>query len=303
MAIREVRAVRGKENVDLVTTYDPTKTGLLGVIMKWIFKSKLMVEVNGDYAGEDNYVDMPKGLSKSLKLFMMRTVERFVLKNAGGAKLLYKEQLDYFANDVKHLEVSVFPNYVDVSRFTPRKQENEILFVGFPLYRKGVDLLVEAFKKIYSERRDWRLRILGWFPDRTILDNLILDCDGIVYQPPIDRSEMPAVLGRASILVLPSRSEAMGRILVEAAACGVARLGAAAGGIPTVITDMKDGLLFESKNIDDLKKKLLTLMDDPQLRKELAEAALVNVSEGGPYGRSQYYLKTIELYKKVINGN
>lgn len=295
------RKIRGK--VSLITTYDPTKTGFSGVVMKWIFGARLLVEVNGDYAGEDNYIDMKEGFSKKLKIAVMRRLERFVLKKASGAKLLYPTQLDYFLSDIEHLKIGTFPNYVDVSNFRVAEQEKVVLFVGFPLLRKGVDLLVEAFKQIHPLRKDWKLKILGWFPDRSQLDALIKGCEGIEYHPPVDRSRMPEILGSASILVLPSRSEAMGRILVEAAASGVVRLGSNSGGIPTVITDGKDGMLFESKNVLDLQSKLLILMDDAELRSKLAKEAMRNVGEEGPYGRKQFYLKTMELYENVITAN
>lgn len=304
MAIKATKSeCKSGKKVALITTYDPTKTGFSGVVMKWIFGAKLLVEVNGDYAGEDNYVDMKEGLAKTLKIAVMRGLERFVLKRASGAKLLYPTQLDYFSEDVKHLKINTFPNYVDVSSFGPREQEKTVLFVGFPLYRKGVDLLVEAFKQVHPIRKEWKLKILGWFQNKSELEALIEGCEGIEYHPPVDRSRMPEILGSASILALPSRSEAMGRILVEAAASGVARLGSNSGGIPTVITDGKDGLLFESKNILDLKDKLIALMDDSELRARLAQDAMRNVGEDGPYGRRQFYLKTMELYENVITGN
>jgi glycosyltransferase involved in cell wall biosynthesis len=85
--------------------------------------------------------------------------------------------------------------------------------------------------------------------------------------------EMPAQIQECSIFVLPSRSEAMGRVLVEAMAAGKARIGANVDGIPTVIEDGVDGLLFRVGDAADLSLKMQMLMTDSRLRHTLAKAA------------------------------
>jgi len=77
--------------------------------------------------------------------------------------------------------------------------------------------------------------------------------------------------------VLPSRSEAMGRVLIEAMAAGKPVIGSRVGGIPGVITDGYDGFLFESENIDALADKMIILLSNEELRKRMGKNALSSV--------------------------
>jgi glycosyltransferase involved in cell wall biosynthesis len=86
-------------------------------------------------------------------------------------------------------------------------------------------------------------------------------------------AEVVEWIGRCAVLVLPSRTEAMGRVLVEAAAAGKPRIGSRVGGIPDVIRHDEDGLLFESGNESELACALERLLSSGNLRRRLGRAA------------------------------
>ena len=75
------------------------------------------------------------------------------------------------------------------------------------------------------------------------------------------------------IFVLSSHSEAFSNALLEAMACGCCAVGSRVGGTPELIGNDERGLLFESGNIADLAEKLSKLIQQEQLRRELAERA------------------------------
>ena len=74
-------------------------------------------------------------------------------------------------------------------------------------------------------------------------------------------------------LVLASRSEAMGRVLLEAGAAAKPRIAAAVGGTYTVVTNEVDGLLFPKADVEALATALRRLMSDADLRARLGESA------------------------------
>jgi glycosyltransferase involved in cell wall biosynthesis len=197
---------------------------------------------------------------------------RFVLKHADGIKLLFKKQIQSFHKVIQGKVIHVFPNYISVENFRNIGDDKEVLFVGFPFKLKGLDILIEAFKKIAPKYPEWKLKILGWYPDHTELNKAIEGHTQIYHHPPVRHNEMPSHIGSCAIFVLPSRSEAMGRVLVEAMAAGKPRIGSRIDGIPTVINDGVDGLLFEPENVDDLAEKLDRLMCNPELRQRLGRA-------------------------------
>jgi glycosyltransferase involved in cell wall biosynthesis len=89
----------------------------------------------------------------------------------------------------------------------------------------------------------------------------------------VNNERLAPYVGRCAAMVLPSRSEAMGRVLLEAAAAGKPRIGAAVNGIPSVIEDGVDGLLFPKNDVDALAERLTRVMSSPDLRRRLGAAA------------------------------
>ena len=291
----------GGKRFDLVVTYDPLKTGMLGAVCAPILRSKLVTEVNGVYTSPAQEMDGSGRLSKKLKRWLLPRVEGFVLSRADGVKLLFPKQVAQFEKQLRGKAVAAFPCRVNIRAFLECAQEpgtKEILFAGFPFYLKGVDVLVEAFKLISDEYPDWHLKILGWYPDDTPLMNAIGKHPRIFHQPPVYHRDMPAQIQGCSIFVLPSRSEAMGRVLVEAMAAGKACIGADVDGIPSVIDDGVNGLLFTRENPIDLSRKMRLLIAEPELRNTLGKAARATAS--AKFTDEVYFRNTEAFYDSVL---
>ena len=283
---------------DLVVSYDPIKTGMIGAVVAKILGSRFIPEVNGLYTSDAEYMDGAEKLSVKVKKVLIPAIMRWVLKRAHGIKLLFDRQIDPFAAQVQGKVIARFPNHVSTSRFSNLREDKEVLFVGFPFKRKGVDVLIEAFKKIADRHPDWKLKILGWFPDPAELNAAMGGHPQIYHHPPVYPPEMPGHLGSCGIFVLPSRSEAMGRTLVEAMACAKPRIGSNVDGIPTVIEDGVDGLLVPPEDPDALAAALDRLMSDADLRQRLGQAALKRSQT--EFSEETYFLNTMRFYEKVL---
>ncbi len=282
----------------LVTTYDPLKTGLIGAGIAQMHNSKFAPEVNGVYTSPAEWVDNPYSFINLIKKRIYPRIMLYVLKRSDGARLLFPSQIDPFRNVMKNKVVRDFRRWVDPSLFVPIRENKEVLFVGFPFKRKGVDVLIEAFKKVAPDYPDWKLKILGWFPDPTELNDAIGEHPQIYHHPPVHFSDMPRQIGSCAILVLPSRSEAMGRVLIEAMAAAKPRIGSNVDGIPTVINDRVDGLLVEPGDVADLASKLGLLMGNPELRKMMGEAGLKRVKK--EFTEQVYIQNVVKFYNEVL---
>jgi glycosyltransferase involved in cell wall biosynthesis len=177
-------------------------------------------------------------------------------------------------------------------------EKEEILFAGFPFWIKGVDILIAAFKKISDEFPSWNLKILGWYPDMTELNRHIGGHSRIIYHKPVLPNDMPEQICTCSIFVLPSRTEAMGRVLVEAMAAKKARIGAHVDGIPTVINDGIDGLLFQKESVDDLAEKMKLLMTNRELRMRLAEEGFKRVNQ--EFSKDRFALNMFNFMSEIV---
>ncbi|MDI9245577.1 glycosyltransferase [Marinobacter sp. CHS3-4] len=267
------RARKHGKPYDLFITYDPLKTGLLGAILCRIFDVKLVTEVNGDYTDDTIYMDIDNPIKRRLKKFSMVNVERYVLKRADGIKVLYDDQVESFKPFPRNPFIARFQDFVDANRFVNLGENKIVLIAGYPFWVKGVDVLIEAFKIVSPNYPEWKLKILGHYPNQEFLEQYIQGHPKIFHHPPVDPDFMPEHIGSCGIFVLASRTEAMGRVLLESMAAGKPRIGARVGGIPTVIEDGEDGLLFEKASSVDLAEKLELLMGDSSLRKKLGEKA------------------------------
>lgn len=74
----------------------------------------------------------------------------------------------------------------------------------------------------------------------------------------------------ADIFCMPSDSETLGFVVIEAMASGCAVVGANAGGIPSIINDKKNGLLAQPRNPQVFADAVKSLVDDPEKRRQLA---------------------------------
>lgn len=297
MTYFQFRALKDKP-FDLIVTYDPLKSGLIALFSTLFTRTKFAVEVNGDYTHLAQYKEF--GLIRgNLKRALYIFVERMVLNKARGIKLLYPTQIDYFLPLKNKPVVKIFFNYVNTDNFRNIESNKEVLFIGFPLYIKGVDILIKAYKEIEDKYPDWKLKILGYYPEIHELEDLIGQSKNIFHHPPVDPSEIGSHIGSCGIFVLPSRSEAMGRVLLEAMACSKPRIGSDAGGIPMVIKDEVDGLIFKSEDVQDLTEKLTTLIDSEELRIKLGRNGKKRYLK--EFNKVEYISRVSDFYRDVIN--
>jgi glycosyltransferase involved in cell wall biosynthesis len=91
----------------------------------------------------------------------------------------------------------------------------------------------------------------------------------VVFTGAIDRNSLRILYSNAYCFVLPSLAEAFPMVLLEAMASGTPPIGSTAGGVPDIIIDGVNGLLFRKGDWKDLASKLLMLIADKNLRNKL----------------------------------
>ena len=274
--LRGIRLRRRNTGPMIVVSYDPFTSGTAGLVLKWLTGARFVVEVNGSYGSRNTFVESKASLAGGLKRRLMALVSVPVLRSADTVKLLYPGQLEGLPVDEESLPVVRFFNSVDTQRYgapPTRSQEDVILFAGHPFLLKGVDVLIEAFSRLQPEFPSWRLILMGFDLEngaRRAGVNVPERTDFLGAQRPDVVEEW---MERCKIFVLPSRSEAMGRVLLEAGLKGRARVASAVGGIPHYIRDDIDGLLFPPGDTAALTASLRRLMTTPELRERLEKEA------------------------------
>jgi glycosyltransferase involved in cell wall biosynthesis len=266
----------------VVVSYDPFKTGLLAHRFARAVGGLFVAEVNGAYGDPDTFADLQPRLWREARLLQMRLTGGYVLKRADGVRLLFDEQLKNFALPRKSALIRRFFDIAYVNRFFEGPEEPIILLVGFPYLRKGADILFKAFVSLAPRFPEWKLVMIG-HELKYAMDAAGFSHPRVSVLAGMPQTELVDWVARCSIVAQPSRSEAMGRILLEAAAAGKCRIGTAVNGIPTVISHGVDGVLVPKNDVEALARALESLIVDPELRRRLGAAAKARASREFTY--------------------
>jgi glycosyltransferase involved in cell wall biosynthesis len=143
-----------------------------------------------------------------------------------------------------------------------------ILYVGMLVPSKGVEILIRAFQRIRSVHPDVRLILIGsGYAEarfRSMVQRLGLG-QSVRFVPPMPQAQLAAWMRAARCLVLPSFSEGLGRVVLEAMACARPVVGTRVGGIIELVVDGETGFLISPGDPNGLADHLLLLLNDPIL--------------------------------------
>lgn len=291
-----------RQSVGYVLATDPHSSGIIAWLVASIIGAKLVIEFNGNTGARKTWNAFGRNWVGHLKYQYCQRVVPFIMRRSFAVKLLYPEQLKPFSKGGQHPNMAVFHEYVPISNIEPSDvSENYILFLGMPWHVKGLDLLIRAFNRVCDEY-DGYLKIVGYLSgeDKKIIDELIDGNEKIVVQPPVFYEEAQSLIHNCDFLVLPSRTEAMGRVLLEAMAHKKALIGSSADGIPTYLVDQKYGLIFKSGDWVDLADKLLIMIKNSDSKMSFAQEG--NEAANTKYTESAYLKNYLELIRfKGIN--
>jgi glycosyltransferase involved in cell wall biosynthesis len=201
----------------------------------------------------------------------------------------------------------VFPAFMDLDAFlerppAPLPGRPTALFVGVLERYKAVEVLAEAWNAVAGRLPDAQLRLVGRGTLTDVAERLRDDLpDSVRWAPSLATEEVSRALDDATALVLPSRSEGLPRIGVEAFCRGRAIVGARAGGIPDLVVDEENGLLVPSDDAGSLADALVRLLSDRPLAERLGAAARRTADEWLATPQ-EYAVRVRELVDRVVAG-
>jgi glycosyltransferase involved in cell wall biosynthesis len=146
-------------------------------------------------------------------------------------------------------KVRVIYDGVDTARFRPgdkaherailnlSAEERTLLFVGNLVTVKAVDVLLRACAEPALQNAALRLIVVGQGPLKASLERLAMElglADRVRFVGPIPHTDLPSWFRAADVFVLPSHSEGVPNVLLEASACGTPWVASCVGGIPEI---------------------------------------------------------------------
>lgn len=261
----------GRFRVDAVVAHDPYASGLAGIILKLLFRSRLIVEIPGDY----HRWEPATGI---LKRWMFQLLLHCAVGCADAIQVLNTDQEEFLRRRYPTKPIFRFPAFVATGYFRALEsyQGDYLLAVGYPFDLKGMDVLIRAFRRIADKHPAKRLRIMGYCPPRELdkYRRLAENDPRVEFLKPGWIEDVGEQMRGCYALVNAARSEAMGRVHVEAMACGKPVVATRTNGGMACVEDGRTGLLCEIGEVDDLAAKLDYVLSNPKLASEFGEAGL-----------------------------
>ncbi len=264
--------------------YDGIPAAMAKIVAGWFGKRiSLIVESHGDF--ENDLFGQRRIIFAGAARWIMRRVARFTLNRADALRAISQSTRAQLAAWRPDCPIVQFIAWTDIDAFfdakntTPKSSAPVLLYTGVLIPRKGVMHLVNAFAALADEFPHARLRLLGRADDPDYVRQLHqrireLHCDArIEFVAEMPQQELAQQMAQAHVFILPSLSEGLGRVVVEAMAAGTPVIGSRVGGIPDMIREGKTGFLVPPGDEIALAEKIRWMLEHPQETEAIGQEA------------------------------
>ena len=208
----------------------------------------------------------------------------------------------YVDADVPSDRVTSVPMGADLSAFAPDGEGASegggpftFLFPGHAGRRKGVDVLLAASERLHQSGHAHRLQFAGGANE-----GVFAETDAPVGRLGyLDRSDLAAAFRRADVLVLPSRHDSFGRVVVEAMATGLPVLLSEHVGAKEVVTEGETGWVVPAEDVDALAQRMRWCVEHPELVRAMHDACVDTAQD---YSWAAYRDRVTEVIASVVEG-
>jgi glycosyltransferase involved in cell wall biosynthesis len=247
---------------------------------------------------------------------LLRSYEKDLMKRSDAliAVSMYtrKELIELY--DIAEEKIHVIYNGVDVQKFKPdgdrdalRRElavdgeQKVILYVGRLYHRKGLATLLQSMSKVVKRFEDVKLIISGkGFRKneenlRGLTERLDIE-DYVMFLGYFPDEKLPDLYAASDIFVLPAWYENFPFAILEAQSTGLPVISTKVGGIPEFLTK-ENGLLVEPSDPEQLAQRIIDLLQNPELARELGRCGRRLIEE-----RFSWPLiadEVVDLYREI----
>jgi glycosyltransferase involved in cell wall biosynthesis len=208
-----------------------------------------------------------------------KTWTQFLLNRIDGLVVLTEEMRANIEKIVPGKPVYILRNPVIMNEMNRhvkiKRAENRLLYLGWYIREKGVYDLVDAIEMLTIKKVEVYLDFYGTKQVnelRTYVKNKHLEAVITVNDWIGDVEKCEALL-RATALILPSYSEGIPNVILEAMAFKTPIISTLVGGLKEVLRDGENAIIFKVGNPNDLSEKILKCLTDVDLRNRIAKNA------------------------------
>ena len=233
--------------------------------------AKVIAEVHGDWrVSTTHYGSRLRGVLKPAG----DAVAGWAVDHADGHRAVSAFTAS-MVEDRGRVPLGVFTTFSDLGAFTgprvPVPAARRVLFVGVLERYKNVEGLAAAWRLVRQRVPDGELWLVGNGTLTTAAEEL--ERAGARWDRRLDPAQVARALDESRVLALPSASEGLPRVAVEAFMRGRGVVGTRAGGIPDIVQDGVNGLLVEPGDAAMLAGALARILTDDELAGRLGDGA------------------------------
>jgi glycosyltransferase involved in cell wall biosynthesis len=267
---------------------------ILPILTAKILRKKIVLILAGNPSKVSAVNEDPfSGIIELLSKINMRFVDRIIVYSNS---VIQERNLKKFESKI----IIASEHIIDFNIFYIKKnlkdRKNVIGFFGDLGNLKGVMNLLFAIPEILNHRKDLLFLIGGEGVLKEKIESYIIEnelYENVKLTGWIQHKDIPQYLSQLKLLVLPSYTEGLPNIIIEAMACGTPVIATAVGAIPDIIIDKKTGFIMENNTPTSISDAILRALNDPELDEISKSSHLLVVNKFT-------YNKQINRYNKII---
>lgn len=196
--------------------------------------------------------------TRLVRFFLTRTDANIVLSGFVG------EMYDKY-----HIPYSIIPNIIELKECVFKEREGlDPHFIGIRSFREiyNIECTLRAFHRVQNRYPDACLVLLGDGPCRSSLEHFVEEhkIQHVSFVGQVDNDEIYRYLSRCDVMLSSSRFDNMPVSILEGFNAGLLVIASNVGGVPYMIRDGENGLLFESDNDEEMARKMVYALENPK---------------------------------------
>lgn len=260
-----------REDIDVIHTHS-TEAGIIGRLAGYLGNTPVVIhEIHGDPITADRNPVLNRVLL-AIERHTAPLADRLIVKSKRIRDTFLKRGIG------RQSQYELIYHGVDIERFHTETDELDdssvrLLFVGRLAKGKGLFDLLDSVERLEGVQ----INIVGDGPLRETLANEVKQ-RGLESVTLLGyRENIPLFMAHSDVLVLPSYREGTPRVITEAMASGLPVVATDIAGIPEQVVEGETGFLVPPGDVEALTAALRRLVNNPQLRAELGNAARFRV--------------------------
>lgn len=258
------------------------------IIIGRLFRKKILLHIHASQF--DKFYEKSNALNKCFIRKILNLPHRLIVLS---------EEWKKFISNITTNEIVILHNAVLVEEYQYNNNGNIITFMGRLCKRKGIYDVLDIANELFNENKDIKLYLCG-DGDIEKVNEIIRKKNlesNIIVTGWINKEEKQEILKNTIINILPSYNEGMPMAILETMARGIPNISTNVGGISTVISSMKNGVVIKSGDSNTLLNSIKFLANYSNIRSAMSRKAYDTIKND--YSIENFNDKVKRMYNSI----